>query len=205
LYEAALISQLQQKVPLVILVSHLKNQYLNNAPTGKEIPAVSKAVDRVCHLRLWLRHNPDPAVSTPIGLVLKNIDRKVVDEETGRLRTVRVLPTKIRPRQGEYSLWDSISRYYAEPAGLREAMPDEIPDDFEQSIVEGTLTEDQRLSWLVAIKQEKQREQEELLMIAEENRARAKELQAEGMTFAEIARELGISIAEVVKLTKEEA
>jgi hypothetical protein len=203
-YEAELISRLQQKAPVVVLVSHLKNQYLNNAPTGKEIPAVSKAVDRVCNLRLWLRHNPDPAIHTPIGLVLKNIDKKVYDPELRRLRTVQILPTKISPLPGERSLWDSIERYYNDPAGLREPTPDEIPDDFESSIVQGTLTEDQRLSWLTAIKQERDREAEEMLLEMEENRVRAHELQESGMGFPQIAKELEIPIPNVIRLLKEE-
>jgi len=199
-YEAQIISRLQSLAPLVILVSHLKNQYLNNAPTGKEIPAVSKAVDRVCNLRLWLRHNPIGRV--PIGLVLKNIDRKVYDEEIDRLRTIQILPTRITPLKGEQSLWDAIYRYHEDPAGLREARPDEIPDDFESSIVQGTLTEDQRLSWLYAIKQERDRESEELAVAMTENTARALEMQEEGATFPQIAAELGLTIGQVVSMVK---
>ncbi len=197
-YETELIAKVQRKAPLVILVSHLKNQYLNNAPTGKEVPAVTKAVDRVCNLRLWLRHNP--AGGVPIGLVLKNFDRKVYDAELNRLRTVQILPTKITPQAGEQSLWDSINRYYDNPFGLRQPFPYEIPDDFENSIVQGTLTEDQRLSWLYAIKQERQREEEELLMAVAENQERAVELKEEGKSLAEISKELGITIKQVLEL-----
>jgi len=197
-YEASLISRLHKLAPLVILVSHLKNQYLNNAPTGKEIPAVSKAVDRVCNMRLWLRHNP--AGTVPIGLVLKNIDRKEYDASLDRLRTVQILPTRITPQPGETSLWDAIHRYYEAPAGLRAPLSHEIPDDFENSIVQGTLTEDQRLSWLYAIKQERDREAEELAMSMEENGARAREMQAEGATFPQIAKELSLTIGQVVEM-----
>lgn len=201
LYEAELIAQIARKVPLVILISHLKNQYLNNAPTGKEIPAVSKAVDRVCNLRLWLRRNPHH--TTPIGLVLKNIDRKVYDPETKRLRTVQILPTKITPRPEERSLWDSIERYYNDPAGLREPRPDEIPDDFESSIVQGTLTEDQRLSWMVAIKQERAREEEELFLQMEGKKEEAKALQGEGLNFRQIATRLDMKVPDVIAMLSE--
>jgi len=202
LYEAELIAELQRKAKLVILISHLKNQYLNNAPTGKEIPAVSKAVARICNARLWLRHNPKSSV--PIGLVLKNMDRKVYDEERDVLRTVQILPTKITPLEHEKSLWDSINRYYDAPAGLRAPTHDEIPDDFESSIVQGTLTEDQRLSWLYAIKQERNREEDEALFVMEDNREQALEMREAGNSFLEIAKSLEMSVKDVVTMLKDE-
>ena len=199
-YEADLISRMQQKVPLVILTSHLKNQYLNNAATGKSIPAVSKAVDRVCNLRLWLRHNP--ASSTPIALVLKNIEKNVL--RNGRLRTIQVLPTKITPlcneNDFEESLWDSIERYYANPIGQRKANSDEIPDDFENSIVQGTLTDDQRLSWIYALKQKQQDEEEEQFLLAQENKTKAIAMQKDGKNFMDISKELGLPLKDVVAL-----
>jgi len=200
-YEAELISRLQTLAPLVILISHLKNQYLNNAPTGKEVPAVSKAVDRVCNMRLWLRRNPKSPV--PIGLVLKNIDRKVYDADKNRLRTVQILPTRIEPLEGELSLWDSIYRYYDDPAGLRAPLSNEIPDDFESSIVQGTLTDDQRLSWFYAIKQERDREAEEIENETEELRARASEMHTDGSTYPQIAKELKTTVGKVVELLKQ--
>jgi len=201
LYEAELIHKLQTKVPLVILVSHLKNQYLNNASTGKEIPAVSKAVDSVCNLRLWIRHNP--ASSTPIALVLKNIEKNMLID--GRLRTIQVLPTKITPLNTtecfERSLWDSIERYLNNPIGNRKPELSETPDDFEMSIVQGTLTADQRISWLYALKEQKQLEAESALMLQAENKEKAIELQQAGKGLMDIAKELGVSIADVVKWT----
>jgi hypothetical protein len=198
-YESELIHRLQTKVPLVILVSHLKNQYLNNAATGKEIPAVSKAVDSVCNLRLWIRHNP--ASSTPIALVLKNIEKNMSTEKG--LRTIQLLPTKITPistqENFERSLWDSIERYFVNPIGNRKPTKDETPDDFEMSIVQGTLTQDQRLAWLYALKEQKQSEAEEQLLLEAENKAKAIELQGEGKNLQEIASALSISLPDVVR------
>ena len=204
-YEANLIARLQKKVPLVILTSHLKNQYLNNAPTGKEIPAVSKTVERVCNLRLWLRHNP--ASSTPIGLVLKNIEKNVL--LNNRLRTVQVLPTKITPLNTadcfESSLWDSIERYLAEPLGKRKANTDETPNEFENSIVQGTLTADQRLSWQFALKQKLQDEANEKFLLEQTNKEKAITLKSEGKKLNEIAAELNASITDIIKWTTESA
>lgn len=199
IYEAELIHKLQTKVPLVILISHLKNQYLNNAATGKEIPAVSKAVDSVCNLRLWLRRNP--ASSTPIALVLKNIEKNKMTDKG--LRTIQLLPTKITPictqENFERSLWDSIERYFVNPIGNRKPTKDETPDDFEMSIVQGTLTQDQRLAWLYALKEQKQIEAEEQLLLVEENKSKAIELQSEGKSLAEIATALSVPLTDVVK------
>lgn len=202
LYEANLIARLSRKAKLVILTSHLKNQYLNNVATGKEIPAVSKAVNRVCNLRLWLRHNPTS--STPIALVLKNIEKNVLVD--GRLRTIQVLPLKITPLNNEdcfeRSLWDSITRYYDNPMGNHKQTLDEIPNDFEMSIVQGTLTEDQRLSWLYALKEKKQADTEEKLLLQTVNQQKAIELRGSGKNFPQIAAELELSVSEVVNLLK---
>jgi hypothetical protein len=196
-YEARLIAELQRKVPLVILVSHLKNHYANNVQTGKQIPAVSPAVLRVCSLRLWIRHNP--AGGTPIGLVLKNIDRKVL--ENGRLRTLQILPKKITPLETEHSLWESIERYYNDPVGLRKPVANEIPDDFEMSLIDGTLTEDQRLSWLYALKTQKEEEQEEELLVRENIRETWETGEYESKK--DLADYLGVPLKEVLAALRE--
>ena len=199
-YEAELIHKLQEKVPLVILISHLKNQYLNNAQTGKEIPAVSKAVDKVCNLRLWIKRNP--ASTTPIALVLKNISKNILVD--GKLRTIQVLPTKITPLNTEecfeQSLWDSIARYMENPVGNRKPTKDEIPDDFEMSIVQGTLTEDQRLSWLYSLKEKKQEEDIEQALLYEQNKKNAQELKGAGKSLSEIASELNVPMNRVLEM-----
>jgi hypothetical protein len=199
-YEAELIHRLQEKVPLVILISHLKNQYLNNAQTGKQIPAVGKAVDKVCNLRLWIKRNP--ASTTPIALVLKNISKNILVD--GHLRTIQVLPTKITPLNTEecfeQSLWDSIERYFENPIGNRKPTKDEIPDDFEMSIVHGTLTEDQRLSWLYSLKERKQEEELEKIMLYNQNKKRAGELKEAGKPLSEIAKELQVPMNEVLEM-----
>jgi len=196
-YEARLIAELQRKVPLVILTSHLKNHYANNVQTGKQIPAVSPAVMRVCSLRLWLRHNPQS--TTPIGLVLKNIDRKVL--VNGRLRTKQILPKKITPIDGETSLWDSIERYYENPIGDRKPEPYEIPDDFEMSLIDGTLTDDQRLSWLYALKAQKEEEEEEALLVRDNIRETWETGEYESKK--ELADFLGVPLKEVLAALRE--
>lgn len=197
-YEANIIAELQAKVPLVILISHLKNHYVNNARTGKQIPAVSPAVERVCSLRMWLRHNPSG--TTPIGLVLKNIDRKVLVD--GRLRTVQMLPKKITPQAGESSLWDSIERYYNDPIGMRPPLPHEIPNEFEMSLITGTLTQDQRLSWLHELQARKDEEAEEELI--QKQGIRDAWESGDHETKKALADALGIPLREVMAALREE-
>lgn len=196
-YEARVIAELQSKVPLVILVSHLKNYYVNNAQTGKQIPAISPAVLRVCSLRLWLRHNP--LGTTPIGLVLKNIDKKEV--VNNRLRTIQILPKKLTPMDGESSLWDSIERYYNDPIGSRPPTADETPDDFEMSLIDGTLTPDQRLSWLHALKAQKEEAEEEALIQTESIRESWESGEFESKS--ELAKTLGVPMRDVLAALRE--
>lgn len=148
-YEARILNRLGTLSPLVVVVSHLKDFYLNSAKTGKQVPASSRTFSRVPRFRIWLRHNP--ASPVPIGLVLKRIDTKRYVEGKG-LRTVSVLPRKIVPRPGDESLWDTIAWYFKNPVGIREPTPDEIPDEFEMSILDGTLTKEQRYTLELMLK-----------------------------------------------------
>ena len=142
-YESRILNHLGELAPLVVIVSHLKDHYLNAAKTGKQIPASSRTFNRIPRFRIWLRHNPSSPV--PIGLVLKRVDKKVFVPEKG-LRTVSVLPRRIVPREGDESLWDTISWYFENPVGGREPKEDEIPNEFEMSILNGTLTREQQVT-----------------------------------------------------------
>ncbi len=147
--EARILGQLQEKASLVVVVSHLKDYYANNAKVaGKQIPATSRTLARVPTFRIWLKHNPASVV--PIGLVLKRIaTRKITDRG---IRTISVLPRKIVPRATDESLWDTIAWYFENPVGLRQLRPDEIPDEYELSILNETLTKDQKRTLLAMMK-----------------------------------------------------
>ncbi len=140
-YEAKIISYLQSLAPTVILVTHLKDQYMGKVKVpGKQIPANSNALDRVLRFRIWLRLNPTGR-AVPIGLCMKRLDRK--HAEDNKIRTVNVLPRKLVPLASEKSLWDTIWRYWDVPMGDREPTDDELPTEYELSILDGTLTRDQ--------------------------------------------------------------
>ena len=159
-YEAEVLWKLLQKVPTVILVAHLNDQYINQVATGKKKPAVSKAIDRVCNGRLWLRRNPNRR-PVPVGLFLKQLDMKKMVEGKG-LRTICVVPPKITPRDEDESLWDTIRWYYRNPIGSRATTPEETPDEWELSVLQGTLTPDERHTFELMLKA-KIAEDEELL------------------------------------------
>jgi hypothetical protein len=135
MYEAVLFEKLLDAAPLVILTTHLKDHFVGNARTGKQIPDSSKALSQKANLRIWLRHNENgPA---PIGLVLKRPSKVIVEE--GGIKVVNVLPRKLNP-----CTWEHILHYWENPIGNREPAPDEMPDSYELSILDDTLTADQK-------------------------------------------------------------
>ena len=134
-YEAAVIDKMLHVAPLVILITHLKDQSIGAVKTGKEIPDCKKPVVEKSRIRLWLRHNPDSPA--PIGLVLKRLG-KVIATEAG-IVPVNVLPRKVNP-----CTWERIIHYWENPIGENQPTEDEYPNAFEFSILDGVLTEDQK-------------------------------------------------------------
>lgn len=223
-YEARVLNRLGKLAPLVVVVSHLKDHYLNAAKTGKQIPASSRTFNRVPRFRIWLRHNPEGPV--PIGLVLKRVDKKIFVEGKG-LRTVSVLPRRVVPMDGHDSLWDTIRYYFENPIGNRELAEDEVPNEFEMSILNGTLTKEQQVTLALMLQagaiepvEEDEEEATGLELLegegdrkiemegfvsaaredGKENPDIAKALQDEYEAgYPEIARLLGVQVGEVIK------
>jgi hypothetical protein len=134
-YEAEFMSKLQKYAKLVILTSHLKPDTINGKKTGKFIPDCKRPVVQKCLMRVYLRHNPDSPA--PIGLILKRISKQVVTDEG--IEIVSVLPRKMKP-----FTWKAIRSYWADPVGDRPLNDSEKPDEWELSILDGTLTDDQK-------------------------------------------------------------
>jgi len=140
-YEAAILNYMAQRTKTLILVTHLKDYYMGSAKVpNKQIPASSKVLMQVPRFRIWLRQN-ESGSPVPIGLVLKRLDTKLLTDKG--IRTVSVLPRKLVPAPDEASLWDTIWRYWEDPIGLRVPTDVEVPNEFELSILDGTLTPDQ--------------------------------------------------------------
>lgn len=202
-YEAYLLNYMAQRVKTVILVTHLKDYYAGKVKVpGKYVPASSPVLERVPRFRIWLRQNPSGR-PVPIGLVLKRLDKKTFVAGEG-IRTVSVLPRKIVPSAEENSLWDTIWRYWHEPVGDRELFDEELPDEYEISILEGTLTKDQARTFRLLVEsgmlEEPQIEQEG---VPEEVQMQVWELSSGGMLPPQIAKETGLSIPVVLRLIKE--
>jgi hypothetical protein len=137
--ETQILGYLGTLAETVIVTTHLKDHYLNDARTGKQIPAGSKALESVPTFRIWLRMNPNGS-PVPIGLVLKRPSKSFWSEGKQAIDTTNVMPRKIVPGDGDTSLWDVIWRYYENPIGDGQTSQ---PDEYELSILDGTLTKDQ--------------------------------------------------------------
>ena len=134
-YEAVILDKLLSIAPLVIVTAHLKDQTIGAAKTGKEVPDCKKPAIEKSRLRIWLRHNRgNPA---PIGLILKRLSK--VSVGASGLNVQNVLPRKVTP-----CTWERLIYYWNNPIGEKDLMPDETPNEFELSILDGVLTEDQK-------------------------------------------------------------
>ena len=197
-YEAKIISYLNSLAPTVILVTHLKDQYMGKVKVpGKQIPANSNALDRVLRFRVWLRLNPTGR-AVPIGLCMKRLDKKHV--ENGVIRTVNVLPRKLIPQETEPSLWDTIWRYWKVPMGDREPTDEELPTEYELSILDGTLTRDQThtLRTMVASGLLEQPEEESNMVgVDQEKLATVIDMVQDGKPLPMIAKAVELSVTEV--------
>lgn len=192
-YEAQVISDLAKLAPFVGLVTHLKDQYEGGAKTGQKRPDAGKAFDRVCNFRIWLRSNPDSGV--PIALVLKRLNESVVTDRG--LEVVNVLPWKLTPTSEDGSVWDVIDRYRTNPFGNRSAMPHELPDSFEMSILTGVMTKEQRQIWQANLKERHLVEQEEMALVSSE------ELQVT-QRVRELEMELGRDVMKILMVVNKE-
>jgi hypothetical protein len=197
-YEAKIISYLQTLAPTVILVTHLKDQYMGKVKVpGKQVPANSNALDRVLRFRIWLRLNPTGR-AVPIGLCMKRLDKKHV--QNGVIRTVNVLPRKLVPADTDLSLWDTIWKYWQDPMGDRVPTDEELPTEYELSILDGTLTRDQThtLRTMVASGLLEQPEEESNMVgVDQEKLAVVIDMVQEGKPVPAIAKAVELSVTEV--------
>lgn len=211
-YEAMLLNTLATVSPVVFIITHLKDHYINDAKVpGKQIPASSSVLDRVPSFRIWLRQNPSGR-PVPIGLVLKRIDKKIFVAGKG-IRTVNVLPRKMTPNDNEVSLWDTIERYWENPIGDREPLESEVPTEYELSILDSTLTAEQTHTFKLMLESGMtgKEDDEPIAVIIPQKKEMdidtvmtVKAMQGEGKKPPEIARELDISIADVLKAIRTE-
>jgi hypothetical protein len=193
-YEAEFMQRLQKLAKLVIITSHLKPEVVagTDKRTGKFIPDCKKPVIQKCYMRVYLRHNPNSPA--PIGLILKRPSKQIVTDDG--VEIVSVLPRRVVP-----FTWKKIREYWENPIGDRQPTPEEMPNEYELSILDGTLTEDQK-----EIMRMQEGIDEEITvapeapLFTEDQQIRAKTMKEEGATTATIAKELGVGIPVVMKM-----
>lgn len=193
LYYVTVLDRLLEVAPTVFIITHVKDQWLNKRKTGAKVPRCQEPLVEKSSFRIWLRHNPDS--QAPIGLVLKRIAKSEWSDEKGRIVPLSVLPRKIAPCD-----WDKINEYLEHPVGNRPLTADEMPDEDEIAILEGTLTDDQKLMLRAAVTEDLEEEEEldEVPVNVESDKvAEIKKMKEEGKSNREIARDLGLTILEV--------
>jgi len=189
-YEATILDMLQNKAPLVIITSHMKNENISGNRTGKMIPDVKKSLIQKATLRILLRHSDDGS-PIPTGLVLKRVSKRVATD-TG-IKTVNILPRKI-----PHLTWDKIREYYNEPVGNRRPFQEELPNEYELSMLDSTmLTDDQRLVMRLAMEGAKDQEESEGELTM---KGQMQALKDEGSSLPEIAEAFDTDIKSVVKI-----
>jgi len=140
---------------------------------------------------------------------MKRINEKYYDEKIGAIRTTSILPSKIVPNivlpeekvesHNEKSLWDTIARYFEHPAGLRPPLEQEIPNEEENALLSGTMTKEQRLAWILQLKQINEQKEEEQLLELQSKKEQAKKMLEQGENLPKIASQLGESVKTITE------
>jgi hypothetical protein len=190
-YYAEFLDKLLSIAPTVFLVTHIRAKYIGSKKTDQIEARGQRPLIEKSTMRVWMRHNPDSPA--PIGLILKRPQKMVF--EGGALLPVSILPRRVKP-----CTWEKIEEYWRSPIGNTTPSPEEVPDEFELSILDGTLTEDQKVSLRLALVSAEQEDAEEAALLqamGEELKERVQAMRAEGMSPPVIAKELDITVAEV--------
>lgn len=155
--EASVASYIKSLCNVFIVTSHLKDSYVGGVKCGKT-DQLGKSWDRICNMRLWLKHNPNGEV--PVSLVLKRPHKPGLDDN-GKPVSVSYLPRRFAPQPEHKSIWDTINYYYDNPANHQQPAINEIPTPFELSILDGILTPEQKEIWRAEVRAKEQQEKEE--------------------------------------------
>ena len=155
--EAQVISRLSQKCKALFLITHIKEKMIGGAKSGLFEPDSGKSFDKVCNLRLWLRHNENSGV--PIALVLKRISKAQVTENG--LEVINVLPRRLTPAGDHKSVWQVVNHYWDNPIGNLSPQESENPTPFELGILDGVLTDDMKEVWRAELKAKELQDKEE--------------------------------------------
>ena len=144
--QSVVLEKATQKAGAVVVTTHLKDVYEDSIKVGIKEPSVPDAVKKVFRGFFWLRTNSEHPM--PLALTVKNVSSIELDKKTFRMRPVNAFPPKLSHkainRKGATSVWDIIDHYLGNPVGTRELHDYEVPTQFEESMISGTLTADQK-------------------------------------------------------------
>lgn len=167
------------------LITHTKEESQANAKTGRDIPDASKTLYQVANWQVWLIRNgrglPTVVSMKPLG------EAKAVD---GRYKMVNILPDRFDCQPEDESVWDAVDRYRQNPFGNRAPRPDEIPSEFELSIIRGTMTKEQKEIWKANLAAQVKEESLEVEPLTEEMLQLIQKMKAEDESSLKIVKAL---------------
>ena len=144
--QSVILEKATQTAGIVIITTHLKHMYQDDMKLELKEPAVPDEVKKTMRGFFWLRTNSEHPM--PLALTVKNVSSVEVDKKTFRMRPVNVFPPKLShkaiKRAGAMSVWDVIDYYLENPVGTRDLEEYERATEFEEGMISGTLTEDQK-------------------------------------------------------------
>jgi hypothetical protein len=200
--QSVILEKATEKSGVVVVTTHLRDMYEDSIKIGAKEPAVPDAVKKVVRGFFWLRTNSEHPM--PLALTVKNVSSVEVDKKSFRMRPVNVFPPKLShkavKRSGALSVWDVIDHYLDNPVGTRSLQEYEQATEFEENMIAGTLTDDQKQAL---------NERRQLLLQAEqvEMESAIKALLGEGVEPKAIVEQLkedypSISVVDVMKARK---
>lgn len=196
LYEHLLEAIYARGVETILLTTHLRRMWEDNTPIPNAVkPGGRLAVlTRLSTLMLWLVPNVGNPDGAPAGLVLKARMGKMVATDKG-WETRRILPQRI-----PHFSWIDVDAYRKTPADMINPQPGETPTLAEQSMISEMLTDEQMKLMIVGAElQLKQAQATPLLATPIPlDMERLQALKAEGLTPADIAKELGAPLPAVL-------
>lgn len=198
-YEASILAQLVNLVPLVIVTSHLKK----DATRVRDIAESKKPLIYKSRMRVWLRHSSNSPV--PTGLMLKRLSKTEITNEG--LGYINVTHRKVKD-----FTWKHLLELWNNPVGNSQPSEDEQLNESDLSILDGVLTRDQKDALRLAVI-DAEKEAEEQKALAELMKGYpstgieliTKATSELGMKGDEISKALGLqSISEVIGTFKSE-
>lgn len=217
LYESLIAAIFARGVEVVILTSHLKTPWEGTRQiVGKVEPAGKKLLYRLSSLMLWLTHEATNADGAPAALVLKERLGNIGIGEKDEWDLSRRLPERI-----PHATWADIRRYLKKGCDLANPSPGEAMSDGEREMISELLS-DAQMKLMILQAETEQREATimptgqtatftpptptetvaSVNSVNGESKAKALALLGEGKSKGDAARELGMTLPELVRLIK---